>query len=407
MKSKIQILWISLQTPYKNSPDAGGQTFYRYYSYLKENINCDIQVISVAPEKKALPEIKELDENQNIHLIIPEYQLNNVRNWGRRLEYYLNPWQKNGGLLSTYLYHQFIYELTMMKERSYYPDIVIFEWTGALAVADEVIKLWPKTKLIASEVDVTFVGYLRKFQNARGLNKLFWNIRYKVEKKFELENLSKCNLILPQNPDNRMLLINNGVKKERVQWLSPYFNDMTSNVRAPKNHDIIFYGAMGRMENELTAIWFIENVMPELSDTDVRFVIAGSHPSDRLKSYANERIIVTGFIESIANYFEKSLCFVAPLVLGAGIKVKVLESLSSGIPVLTNDIGIEGIPAQNKIHYLYCKEPKDYIGAIHKILENQSEAEEMGERAKKFIKDNYSFENACRHYSHEIIELTN
>jgi len=130
-------------------------------------------------------------------------------------------------------------------------------------------------------------------------------------------------------------------------------------------------GAMGRIENGLTAIWYIEKVMPELSDTNVRFIIAGSHPSEKLRSYANERVVVTGFVDSIDEYFEKSLYFVAPLVLGAGIKVKVLEALSSGIPVLTNEIGIEGIPAQNKKHYLFCKQPEDYAEAIHKILDGQ------------------------------------
>ena len=70
-------------------------------------------------------------------------------------------------------------------------------------------------------------------------------------------------------------------------------------------------------------------------------------------------ITVTGFVKEISKYFEQSLCLVAPLVLGAGIKIKVLEAMSAGLPVLTNQIGIEGIPAQNGIHYYYCERPQE------------------------------------------------
>ena len=141
-----------------------------------------------------------------------------------------------------------------------------------------------------------------------------------------------------------------GMNEEKIQWLVPYYSNMSGCARKSNNRDILFFGAMSRPENYLSAIWFIENVMPLLNDLDVRFVIVGSKPPEELKRFKSDRIVITGFVNDTLPYFESSMCLVAPLVLGAGIKVKILEAMSSGIPVLTNDIGIEGIEIEDNVH---------------------------------------------------------
>lgn len=83
---------------------------------------------------------------------------------------------------------------------------------------------------------------------------------------------------------------------------------------------------MSRHENYLSALLFIDKVMPLLSELDIRFIILGSNPPQDPNERQNERIIVTGFVDSIVPYFEKCMCMVAPLILGAGIKVKIIEA---------------------------------------------------------------------------------
>ena len=127
-----------------------------------------------------------------------------------------------------------------------------------------------------------------------------------------------------------------------------------------------------------------------LADTDLRFVIVGSNPNKELLKYCSERVIVTGYIEDVSQYFEECLCLVAPLVHGAGIKVKILEAMSAGIPVLTNDIGIEGIPA-GRDSYLHCSSPEDYATAIRKILNGEIDGSSIGQNGAAFINDQYNF----------------
>lgn len=194
----------------------------------------------------------------------------------------------------------------------------------------------------------------------------------------------------------------------RSRWVRMAAMRLLCTSLVPRNSnykDILFFGAMARPENSLSAIWFIENVLPRLTDLDIRFVILGSNPPGELKKYQSDRVYITGFVDSITPYFSQSMCLVAPLVLGAGIKIKVLEALSSGIPVLTNEIGIEGIPAKNEQEYFQCTKPEEYEAMIRCIYNKKFDEKYIENKAKEFIRENFSVDGFSSYYRNEIYRL--
>ena len=76
-----------------------------------------------------------------------------------------------------------------------------------------------------------------------------------------------------------------------------------------------------------------------------------------------------------------------------GIKTKIQESMSAGVPVLTNEIGIEGIPARNGYEYFHCNTAEDYRNVILSLSSDIKKAEEVGKAAQLFIRNNFSYEN--------------
>ena len=78
-------------------------------------------------------------------------------------------------------------------------------------------------------------------------------------------------------------------------------------------------------------------------------------------------------------------------MLGAGIKVKILEALSAGIPTLTNGIGIEGIPAIDGKHYFCCEDPKEYEAVIRGLLKGVYDVQRMGSDAKQLVREHFDF----------------
>lgn len=387
----MNILYLSNAMPYNTIRHAGGKTFNYYFTNIVKDQNNRVKVIGICKEE----EIKNLEEKGENAELIPILTKGNTFLNLKRVAYdmvgYALHLNKCDG--SFYKYHQIKKELNNL---TFEPDIVVLEWTNMVLLYKTVKQRFPDAKLIASEHDVTYLGLQRKGLNAKKLARA---------KKQELEALQNCDVVMPHNVKDKNLLVQDGIPEDKIHVIVPYYHDMGYIERKKLNHDILFWGAMYRPENYEAAIWFIENVMPLLEDLDVRFVVAGNRPPEKLKQYASSRVVITGFVEDETPLFESSMCFVSPLLTGAGIKVKVIEALSAGIPILTNDIGIEGIPAVNGESYFHCEKPEEYSRIIHELYNNKIDTERLTTNQRKVIAKHFNLEESYAGYEEMLLNL--
>lgn len=112
----------------------------------------------------------------------------------------------------------------------------------------------------------------------------------------------------------------------------------------------VFYGAWNRIENAEGLIWFMKNVLP-LCSTTIHFKIIGGGLSDNLISLIEKKsnIEYLGFLDNPYKVIAKSQALIAPLFNGAGVKMKVIEALALGTPVIGTSVAFEGI----KMHCLH------------------------------------------------------
>mgnify|MGYP004597604801 FL=1 len=387
----MNILYLSNAMPYNAIRHAGGKTFNYYFTNIVKDQNNRVKVIGICKEE----EVKNLEEKGENAELIPILTKGNTFLNLKRVAYdmvgYALHLNKCDG--SFYKYHQIKKELNNL---TFEPDIVVLEWTNMVLLYKTVKQRFPDAKLIASEHDVTYLGLQRKGLNAKKL------ARAKMQ---ELEALQNCDVVMPHNVKDKNLLVQDGIPEDKIHVIVPYYHDMGYIERKKLNHDILFWGAMYRPENYEAAIWFIENVMPLLEDLDVRFVVAGNRPPEKLKQYASSRVVITGFVEDETPLFESSMCFVSPLLTGAGIKVKVIEALSAGIPILTNDIGIEGIPAVNGESYFHCEKPEEYSRIIHELYNNKIDTEKLTTNQRKVIAKHFNLEESYAGYEEMLLNL--
>lgn len=303
------------------------------------------------------------------------------------------PFDKNGNFTSKYYLENIQNYLNKYKKEGFNPDVIILGWTQVILFIEEIKNIFPFAKYIALEEDVSYLGVSRKrdLESSR-VRRIVLQNQYNRLKKAELKALSKYDLVFTNNPKDMKLLQSDGLKIKGLSWIAPWYNQFPYGIDRNidwSNPFIIYYGAMGRLENSLSAEWFINNVLP-LIDRKVKFVIIGSG-AESIRHLASERVIITDFVEDVSFYFSRCICMAASLVLGAGIKVKVLEAMSAGIPVLTNSIGIEGIVANDNKDFFLCEKPEDYVKVINRIMNGNVDLNLISKNARRIIFENYDF----------------
>lgn len=382
------ILWISLRAPYDKVPHAGGKNHDFLLKSLHAKTDWDIYLISFCRQNEADLVGSDL-AGYNIKNDISVLRSKESDLLISRLS------QKSGIPYSVYEYPFIIStiksKLRELAKKGYRPDLIILHWTEIVMLLSMVKKIFPNAKFVCIEEDVTFLKLQRKYDRAKGIKKYLSYIQLRTLKYREISSIKKSDLTVLTNSKDLNLLVDNNVPYGKLFAMVPYFQNLKRAVYHWTQDIILYYGAMNRPENEEAVIWFIEYVMPGLLsyNNNFKFIIVGANPSEKLMKKKGPNVIFTGFVDDVANFFAQCLCIAIPLQMGAGIKIKVLESMSAGVPVLTNDIGIEGIPARKGKDFLLCESPEDYVENIIKLQKKRVDAEELSVNARKFISESY------------------
>ena len=399
----LGILWISMCAPYDKVAHAGGKIENFYVKGLNKSI--PVSMITFANyDEMELVDLDSYNIKADVY-VAPKWSIRKfiyaltkrLRGWNPfSIKFILEPWQE------FYIKRN----LLRRKKNGDIPSAIIIEWTQPILLTEWIKKQFPGVPIIAIEEDVSFLSYERQYLNEKKfIFRCYKQKRYTTLKKSELLQLGYADLVILNNYKDYNLLLREGMSKEKMWVWTPYFQSMKDLTYIGDTKDILFYGAMGRYENYASAIWFIKNVLYKIKDTEVRLVVLGSRPHPSLQKYAGNRVIITGFVDDIRPYFQHSLCLVAPLILGAGVKIKIIESLTAGLPVLTNDIGIEGIPAEDGKSYYHCNKPEDYIEKIQLLLDDRSYAQAMSINEKNLANEIYDYDKSLEIFVKKVSDM--
>jgi glycosyltransferase involved in cell wall biosynthesis len=165
--------------------------------------------------------------------------------------------------------------------------------------------------------------------------------------------------------------------------------------RAPGTKRILYVGLMYWQPNVDGVLWFSKEVYPLIKREvqDAAFYIVGARPPRAVKGLARTPldIVVTGYVEDLLPYWRDCAVFVVPLRAGGGMRVKIIEALSRGVPVVSTSVGCEGIDAQNGEHLLVADEPREFAEAVVEIVRNDELAARLGRNGRRLVEEKYDW----------------
>ncbi len=158
--------------------------------------------------------------------------------------------------------------------------------------------------------------------------------------------------------------------------------------------ELVFTGTMDFRPNVDAVLWFAAKVLPRIQAEirDIHFVVVGQRPHRRLDVLrSNPAITLTGWVEDTRPYIARAAVYVAPLRIGGGTRLKLLEAMAMGKPVVATTLGAEGYPFTAGRELLLADTPADFASAVIELLRSPALRLDLGRAAREFVAQRYDW----------------
>ncbi|WAC41742.1 glycosyltransferase [Pedobacter sp. SL55] len=137
--------------------------------------------------------------------------------------------------------------------------------------------------------------------------------------------------------------------------------------------DLLFVGSYDHTPNVDSVVWLCKEIMPIIweKDANIKVHLVGNNPKPEVLCLANDHIKVHGYVEHLEPFFNSCRVFVAPLRYGAGMKGKIGQALSYGLPTVTTDIGSEGMGLNHQKNIFIANNIENFASSVLRLYQTE------------------------------------
>ncbi len=236
--------------------------------------------------------------------------------------------------------------------------------------------------------DVLAKPAFRRYAASRGIHRAGAWLRWRAALVAERRAVSRFRLVFTLSDEDR-------------EWAARIYPAATTRVlrypggigfaglpRREVPNRVLFAGALNRPQNIDAVMFLWEKVWPavraEAPEAELWIAGGGAPPALVSQLSGDPRVKVTGYVGDLEALYKSAAVFVAPILTGGGVIVKILDAMAAGVPVVTTSYGNEGIRGVAGKDVLLADRPDDFAGAVISLLKNGERRRTMGESARTF-----------------------
>lgn len=206
-------------------------------------------------------------------------------------------------------------------------------------------------------------------------------------------------LLLAANPRLQVDVIPNGVDTRMYQLLP----------RQCGTSSLAFFGAMSYSACSDAVVYFCREIFPLIRRTisDLQMWIVGRNPPPEVTRLGGDGVHVTGRVHSVVPYYRQSSVCVVPLRIGGGTRLKILEAMALGRPVVSTSVGAEGLDVVDGEHILIADSPREFAQKTVRLLEDSALYDHVATKARQLVVAHYDWDTIAGQLMHAYAGMVN
>jgi glycosyltransferase involved in cell wall biosynthesis len=212
---------------------------------------------------------------------------------------------------------------------------------------------------------------------------------------YELQALQRCDLVVTHSAEDAAAL-RRWLPRLPIEYVPSGIDlrEWPACLDPRAENEILFVGNYLHPPNVEGALWLAREVWPIVRRLrpDARLTLAGRAPPLSLAALAAPDIRVPGELDDLRPLYASTSVVAAPIFWGSGVRIKLLEGLACGLPVVTTTLAAEGIDLRDGESALFAERPEAFAAAIARLLDDAALRERLGSAGRAVIERDYDAE---------------
>jgi glycosyltransferase involved in cell wall biosynthesis len=288
-------------------------------------------------------------------------------------------------------FYGFEQAVELLKEEGGSFDLVILSYPEIMHKYAPLVRAFaPLAHLVYDTVDLHGLRFSREAAISDDNSELVLKAEY--YDRIERAGCQVADTVIAITPKEAEHIVLRSTKVKELMIIPNLHHVGAQVATSEKRNGLLFIGHYLHTPNEDAVCHFVRDVYPliERQLPGIEFTMVGSCITDKVKALETETIHAVGYVEDLDPYFATARVFVAPLRYGAGMKGKIGQALSFGLPVVTTSIGAEGMGLINEVHLLIADDPEAFAAAVIRLYTDNVLWERISAAGRDHVLNNFS-----------------